>query len=128
MARRGGRPGKGEPPEPSDAIRLDRWLFHVRAFKSRTLAAERIAAGGVRLNGAPCRKPGHEVRPGDVVTVAAPSGVRSLLVLAPGLRRGPAAEAQTLFKDLDRDDPARDDLDRDDGAHDSHAPETGGPA
>lgn len=107
MARRGGRPGGDDPPQPSEAIRLDRWLFHARAFKSRTLAADRIAQGGVRVNGAPCRKPGHEVRPGDVVTVAAPSGVRSLRVLAPGLRRGPAAEAQTLFQDLDRDDTAQ---------------------
>ncbi len=118
MARRGNRPGQADPPEPPDAIRLDRWLFHVRVFKSRTLAAERIAQGGVRLNGAPCRKPGQEVRPGDVVTVAAPSGVRSLRVLAPGLRRGPAVEAQALFQDLDRDDRAQG----------SHAPETGSPA
>ena len=49
---------------------------------------------------------------------AAPSGVRSLRVLAPGLRRGPAAEAQALFQDLDRDDRAQG----------SHAPETGSPA
>jgi len=118
MARRGGHPRGEDPPQPPDSIRLDRWLFHVRAFKSRTLAADRIAQGGVRVNGAPCRKPGHEVRPGDVVTVAAPSGVRSLLVLAPGLRRGPAAEAQTLFQDLDRDDRA----------HDGDDPGSGGPA
>ena len=75
---------------PADSIRLDRWLCHARVFKTRTMAAERIAAGGVRINGAPCRKPGHEVKVGDVVTAAAPGGVRSLRVLSPGERRGPA--------------------------------------
>ena len=115
MARKSSGKGRGDAPEPSDSIRLDRWLFHVRAFKSRTLAAERISAGGVRLNGAPCRKPGHEVRPGDVVTVAAASGVHSLRVLAPGLRRGPATEARTLFQDLDRDDRAQGDEAAQDG-------------
>lgn len=113
MARKGRRlPGpsvSGDDGTAREAIRLDRWLFHARLFKSRTLAADRISQGGVRVNGAPCRKPGHDVRPGDVVTVAAPSGVRSLRVLAPGLRRGPATEAQTLFQDLDRDDRAQGD-------------------
>ncbi|MGR3544815.1 MAG: S4 domain-containing protein, partial [Paracoccus sp. (in: a-proteobacteria)] len=35
------------------ALRLDRWLFHARLFKSRGLAAERIEGGGIRLNGQP---------------------------------------------------------------------------
>ena len=102
MARRADR-GRGNPPEPLPAaIRLDRWLCHARVFKTRSLAADRITAGGVRINGSPCRKPGHEVRPGDVVTAAVPGGVRSLRVLASGERRGPATEAQALYEDLDR--------------------------
>ncbi|WP_134726769.1 RNA-binding S4 domain-containing protein [Paracoccus luteus] len=105
MARRAGR--DDAPRAVPEAIRLDRWLCHARVFKTRSLAADRIAAGGVRINGTPCRKPAHEVRPGDVVTAAVPGGVRSLRVLAPGERRGPAAEAQGLYEDLDR--PAADD-------------------
>ena len=86
----------------TDQIRLDRWLCHARVFKTRTLAADRISAGGVRLNGQPCRKPAATVRPGDIVTAAVPGGVRSLRVIAPGTRRGPPAEAQALYDDLDR--------------------------
>ena len=85
-----------------DAIRLDKWLCHARVFKTRTLAADRIGAGGVRLNGAPCRKPAAIVRPGDVVTAAVSGAVRSLRVVALGTRRGPPAEAQALYEDLDR--------------------------
>ena len=81
-------------------IRLDRWLFHARMFKTRTLAADRIAAGGIRLNGAPCRKPAQLVGAGDTVTVASGQWVRALRVLAPRTRRGPPAEAQSLYQDL----------------------------
>lgn len=98
MVRGGGNP---PPPDQGDAIRLDRWLCHARVFKTRTLAADRIAAGGVRVNGQPCRKPAQSLRPGDVVTAAVPGGVRSLQVVAPGHRRGPPSEAQTLYVDLD---------------------------
>lgn len=83
------------------ALRLDRWLHHARLFKTRTLAADRVEAGGVRLNGQPCRKPAQLVRPGDVLTVPTPGGLRSLRVRAPGARRGPPAEARGLYDDLD---------------------------
>ena len=82
MARRGRDRAPEVEDAPADSIRLDRWLCHARVFKTRTMAAERIAAGGVRINGAPCRKPGHEVKVGDVVTAAAPGGVRSSTRLA----------------------------------------------
>lgn len=83
-----------------DPIRLDKWLFHARLFKSRSLAAERIERGGIRVNGQPCAKPHRLLRPEDVITVATPGGVRVLRFLASGTRRGPAAEAATLYDDL----------------------------
>ncbi|MAN57153.1 MAG: RNA-binding protein [Paracoccus sp.] len=83
------------------ALRLDRWLFHARLFKSRGLAAERIEGGGIRLNGQPCRKPGRNVKPGDRLVISAHGKLRSVEILALGARRGPAAEAQALYADLD---------------------------
>ncbi len=47
-------------------MRLDQWLWAVRVFKTRTLAADGIKAGHVRINGEPC-KPAREVHPGDTV-------------------------------------------------------------
>ncbi|MRX50256.1 RNA-binding S4 domain-containing protein [Paracoccus sp. S-4012] len=89
-----------DAPAEGGRIRLDRWLCHARVFKTRTLAADRIAAGGIRVNGAPCQKPAQMVGPGDVVTVGSGPRVRALRVVAPGARRGPPAEAQTLYEDL----------------------------
>lgn len=85
------------------AVRLDKWLFFARVFKSRSLACERIEAGGVRVNDQPCSRPGRLIRPGDRVVVSAYGRVRALQVQALGQRRGPSAEAQTLYHDLTSD-------------------------
>lgn len=82
-------------------IRLDKWLFFARVFKSRALAAERIEAGGVRVNAQSCSKPGKLVRPGDRIVVSAHGQVRAIQIDALGQRRGPASEAQQLYHDLD---------------------------
>lgn len=86
--------------EAPEALRLDKWLFHARLFKTRGLAASRIEGGGVRLNGQPCRKPGRAVKPGDLLVVSAFGHVHSLRILGLGTRRGPAPEAQMLYEDL----------------------------
>jgi ribosome-associated heat shock protein Hsp15 len=83
------------------AIRLDKWLFHARFFKTRALAATLIERGRMRINGQPTSKPGRQVRPGDVLTFAQGDRIRLIRVLAPGERRGPAPEARTLYLDLD---------------------------
>ena len=85
--------------EHAPGIRLDKWLWHARFFKTRGLAAETVA-GGVRLNGAWVTKPSTTVRPGDELAFKQAKTVRAIRVLAIGERRGPAAEAQTLYEDM----------------------------
>ena len=81
-------------------IRLDKWLWHARFFKTRTLAARQVSAGHVRVNGKRVSKPAHTVAPQDVLTFAQGDAVKVVCVLDPGTRRGPAPEAQTLYDDL----------------------------
>ena len=81
-----------------DAVRLDVWLWRARFFKTRALAA-RVAAQGLRVNGQRTQKPGARVRPGDVLTFAQGAQVRVIEIVAPGARRGPAPEAQALWRD-----------------------------
>ncbi len=83
-----------------ETMRLDKWLFYARFFKTRALASAVITKGRVRLNGQRQSKPGHVVRPGDVLTFPMGDQARVIRVLAPGTRRGPATEAQTLYLDL----------------------------
>jgi ribosome-associated heat shock protein Hsp15 len=81
-------------------LRLDKWLWHARLFKSRTIAAAQIAGGGFRVNKEIVYKSHHAVRPGDVVTFAKGPYVRVVEIIALGARRGPAVEAQALYCDL----------------------------
>ncbi|MEM6623425.1 MAG: RNA-binding S4 domain-containing protein [Pseudomonadota bacterium] len=88
---------------PSDKLRVDKWLWHARFFKSRSLAGEAVA--NLRVNGQPVDKPSHAVRPGDVLTFMAGRRVRVIRIEAIGTRRGPAPEAQALYTDLDPPTP-----------------------
>ena len=88
-----------------DKLRLDKWLWYARFFKSRTLAAEAVSGGRVRVNRQPVRKPGHGVKAGDVLTFVQGRQVRVIEVLALGSRRGPAPEARALYSDLDPPQP-----------------------
>ena len=81
-------------------LRLDKWLWHARFCKSRTLAAKLAGAGKVRIAGAPVFKAHHAVKPGDVLTFPLGPHIRTVRVLALGERRGPAPEARTLYEDL----------------------------
>lgn len=80
--------------------RVDKWLFFARIVKSRTLAQSHIRAGRVRVNTVKISSPAATCEPGDVLTVTLDRQVKVLRVLAPGERRGPAVEAQTLYEDL----------------------------
>lgn len=93
----------GRQPEESEktaAIRLDKWLWQARFFKSRSLAAAEVSAGHVRVDGQQTVKPARTVLPGMVLTFTQGERVRVVRILAPGHRRGPAAEAQALYEDL----------------------------
>jgi len=83
-----------------DGQRLDKWLWFARVVKSRTLAAELVVLGKVRVNRVRAVKASQTLRPGDVVTLVLAGRVLILKVLAPGVRRGPAAEARRLYQPL----------------------------
>lgn len=89
-------------------IRLDKWLWHARFFKSRSLAAVAVGGGGMRINTQPVAKPAVQLRPGDVLTFMQGERVRVVRMIAPGHRRGPAPEAQALYEDLSPPPPAPD--------------------
>ena len=78
-------------------MRLDKWLWQARFFKTRALAAEVIEAGHVRVNGTRVSRPGRDISTGDVLTFPQGTRIRVVRILALGQRRGPATEAQALY-------------------------------
>jgi ribosome-associated heat shock protein Hsp15 len=81
-------------------LRLDKWLWYARFYKTRSLAAKACAAHRLRINGEVVSKSHATVKPGDVLTFPLRSDIRVIEVLALGRRRGPAPEAQGLYDDL----------------------------
>ncbi|MCF6272801.1 MAG: RNA-binding S4 domain-containing protein [Rhodobacteraceae bacterium] len=84
----------------SDSQRIDKWLWHARFFKTRTLAAKVVSAGHVRINSARVKKPATLVRPGDGLSFMQGRELRIVRISALGQRRGPASEAAMLYHDL----------------------------
>lgn len=84
------------------SVRLDVWLWRARFFKTRALSAKMCESGHVRLErfGAVSRveKASQAVKPGDRLIFALGARLIDITVLDAGERRGPAAEAQTLYK------------------------------
>lgn len=83
-----------------ESLRVDKWLWYARFFKSRSLATAMVSAGRLRVNEQPVPKPHYQARPGDILTFPQGHHIRVIRVEAIGKRRGPAAEAQTLYTDL----------------------------
>ena len=75
-------------------LRLDKWLWFARFFKTRTLAASIVAGGAVRINGTPASKRSATVTVGDVLTFAKDDHIRVIKVEACGVRRGPATQSR----------------------------------
>ncbi len=87
-----------------ESVRLDKWLWQARFFKSRALASKLCAAGRVRIYGEVVTKAHAANRPGHVLTFPQARDIRVVRVMALGTRRGPAVEARTLYDDLMADE------------------------
>ncbi len=91
--------------------RIDKWLWHARFFKSRTQASDLVKSKKLRLNSLRISKPSVLVRVGDILTFSKANDVKVIEILAFATRRGPASEAQLLYKDLSPDPIFHDPLD-----------------
>lgn len=80
--------------------RIDKWLWHARIFKTRSLSATFAASGKLRVNGTRVAKPSQSVSAGDVLTFPLRDNVRVLRIAGLAARRGPFAEAQRLYEDI----------------------------
>lgn len=86
------------PVRTEGSVRVDKWLWAARCFKTRSQAGKACEGGQCRVNGEPA-KASQKVKPGDQVTVWTPGGKRILEVVALAEKRGPAEVAAQLFID-----------------------------
>ena len=83
-----------------DKLRIDKWLWAARFYKTRSLACDEIDKGRVQVNGAVV-KPAREVKAGDSVQLRSGPLTRTVTVLAVSDKRGPAPEAALLFQETE---------------------------
>ena len=95
--------------DDSDRVRLDKWLWAARFFKTRSLATEAVSGGKVEVNGERA-KPAKAIRPGDEIRLRLGPYEHILIVRDLAERRGPAAVAQTLYQETDASRQARERL------------------
>jgi len=84
--------------DDAEPMRVDRWLFFVRLFKSRSLASDGVSGGRVHVNGQRV-KPARVIRVGDVVAFNRGTVPFDCEVMALPLRRGPAPEAAACYRE-----------------------------
>jgi ribosome-associated heat shock protein Hsp15 len=99
-------------PQMSEAnsgdTRLDIWLWRARFFKTRGMASDYVSRKGVRLTRhgetRKVTKAGARILPGDILTFYKAKTIETVEILAPGERRGPATEAQALYRRAPEDE------------------------
>lgn len=84
----------------NDKVRLDKWLWAARFYKTRALAVDEILKGRVQVNGLPC-KPARDIHCGDTVALRQGHMPRTVVVQALSAQRGPASVAQTLYAETE---------------------------
>jgi ribosome-associated heat shock protein Hsp15 len=92
-----------------NTLRLDKWLWAARFFKTRALAAEAVAGGKVKLNGERV-KAAKAIRPGDALNIHIGPYEYVVRVLALSARRGPAVQAALLYEESAPSKAARKEL------------------
>ena len=90
----------------SDRVRVDKWLWAARFYKTRSLATEAVAGGKVEVNGERA-KPAKTVKPGDEIRLRLGPYEHILIVRQLAERRGPASVAQTLYEETEASREAR---------------------
>jgi ribosome-associated heat shock protein Hsp15 len=88
-----------------NATRLDKWLWHARIVKTRSLAQKLVTSGDVRVNREKITAPSRPVRVGDTLTISLAKDVLVFRIAAIASRRGPFAEAHLLYVDMRKPDP-----------------------
>ena len=96
----------GDNKPTMDAVRIDKWLWAARFFKTRALAAKACGLGRIQANGQPV-KPARDVHVGNMLRITNDGGDFEIEVLGLSEDRGPAAVAQALYRETEASREAR---------------------
>ena len=89
---------KNQSPQNQQSLRIDKWLWAARFYKTRSLASDAVKTGKVQVNGEKA-KPSKELTIGDILTIRQTYFSKTIVVLKLSNRRGPATVAATLYEE-----------------------------
>lgn len=89
---------RNQAPENQQSLRIDKWLWAARFYKTRSLASDAVKTGKVQVNGEKA-KPSKEIGIGDTLTIKQAYFSKTITVSALSNRRGPASVAETLYEE-----------------------------
>jgi len=87
--------------------RIDKWLWHARFFKTRSIAQKQVSTGKIRVNSEKISSPSRKVIPGNVLTITRERDIKIIEILGIADKRGPFSQAQLLYNDLSPPKPEK---------------------
>lgn len=94
-----------ETSKPSQ--RVDKWLWHARFFKTRSIAQKQVVTGKIRVDSEKISSPSRKVIPGNVLTITRERDIKIIEILGIADKRGPFSQAQLLYNDLSPPKPEK---------------------
>lgn len=87
--------------------RIDKWLWHARFYKTRSIAQKQVATGKIRVDREKISSPSRKVSAGNVLTITRDRDIKIIEILGVADKRGPYSEAQLLYNDMSPPKPEK---------------------
>jgi len=96
-----------EQTPSTQSQRIDKWLWHARFFKTRSLAQKQVATGKIRVDSEKISSPSRKILIGNVLTITRDRDIKIIEILGIADKRGPYSQAQLLYNDLSPPKPEK---------------------
>lgn len=96
-----------EETSNNQSQRIDKWLWHARFYKTRSIAQKQVSTGKIRVDREKISSPSRKVTTGNVLTITRERDIKIIEILAIADKRGPYSQAQLLYNDMSPPKPEK---------------------
>lgn len=96
-----------EETSNNQSQRIDKWLWHARFYKTRSIAQKQVSTGKIRVDREKISSPSRKVTTGNVLTITRERDIKIIEILGIADKRGPYSEAQLLYNDMSPPKPEK---------------------
>lgn len=99
-------------PQIQTSQRIDKWLWHARFFKTRSIAQKQVVTGKIRVDREKISSPSRKILIGNVLTITRDRDIKIIEILGLADKRGPFSQAQHLYNDLSPPTPKKQEVEQ----------------